>query len=432
MQKKNNIVIVLLLVLVLIFLAGCDKSKTTLDLNAGNIETSDTELNLEENTILPSIEIDGMMIEDINSIETIKDLQLDEKYVYNEPMKDEKGNLYVKLTDKYYVEDEETVSVLEDEIRSRELLPSKIYSVDTETKYIYEYKDNFYFIPVEKCEIGEERIVYRDYGIEICKKDNKFKMLGAEDTLIPNYTELNLCIDGQHSEQYEVDSLYDVYTNMWRIVDYNVYKLECENEHIAAKPMQEYIKSRVEKDWYKMHEIDLDNDLQTKEITYATQIFYSETEPYYGANICKSIISHRNDSLRTFYNIINFKNIANNKNVFYSGKHVLAIKENVILGYFLYDSNEGLIYVEKFANGENYENSKISEVAFTLDRSREIYDYNGERCISLWVFTAEVDETTENLKENTKIFIYKFDEYMDGYYFKTEDGREFYLNTSYT
>jgi hypothetical protein len=155
-----------------------------------------------------------------------------------------------------------------------------------------------------------------------------------------------------------------------------------------------------------------------------------------------------------------FSNIKNYKNVFYAydyfeiynrvGK-INSIEENVILGYYIYDKNKGLIYVDRFANGLKTDANgfaELSKIELTLDndyviqKDNNIYgfgmynhapyllDENGE------IVTDEdgvyiLESNFESLSKGTKIHI--TDVFNEGYSitFITSDGTVYYLSNSY-
>lgn len=417
-------VLVIFSIMSLLFLTACtfNENEKNNDMSGYYGEQQEESGNNEkeqEIVNIPTIEINGVVYKDINSIEE-QDFIFNNNFVYVEPT-NESGELYVKLSNDFIIEDSRKKT------EKIEILPSKIFSTDVESRYIFDYKDEKYYIPVEKCEIGEERIVYRNYGIELLKEKNSIKV---NDSVVNEDNGM---------------SLYDTFLEYWRMAEGN-----SDNSNYA-----------------RIYQVDFDNNTESIELIYSNRI---DSHIHIDSNYATySIISYSKENgaklASNGIEMLWFNNILDYKNVFYGYApieindvdSVICVNENVITGYYIYDKELGLIKVERFANGEKLDNSgmeKLSKIALTTDTDHIVkftkngdryidafpmydhpdylYDENWEMIIDESTGEYKLDDNYETLKSNTKIYITDIGDDGCTLNFETENGEKYVLYYYYT
>lgn len=402
------------------------------------------------------IEIRGVKYKNINSIPNAEK-SFDNNLVYAEPIRDESG-LYVKISDDFFINESKEVRKGEFDSEKRitqiEMIPSKIYSSDEDSNYLYNYGDETFYIPVEKCNAGEERIVYRDYGLELIKKNDGIKINGEIASDVISGWDLRDSSYYNGELRYDDVSLCEAFMETWKINENDM-------SNWNDTSINDYIKRRSE--YTTIYQVDFDDDKDSLEFIYTSGIMdhvhIDSTCP------CYSVITYSDDKgtrkfderMLWFNNVLNYKNIFYGYEAFEYGDKidkVILIKEDIITGYYIFDKEQGLIHVDRFANGEKFDESgfkKLSELALTLDGKHVIKkDENGKNRIDAFpmydreylydengdIVTNEdgsykEDPNSKYIEEGTKIYIKYINE--DGYSFdfKTEDGTEYTINYYY-
>ena len=398
---------------------------TNLADNTGEVDSSSGETIIEEE---PNEEtkIEVSKYKDINSIPKIE-AHFNDELIYAEPIKD--GNeLYVKLSDDFFIKEDKDVHKGEfgsdKRIDQIEILPSKIYSSEDNVSYLYVYNNEVYYIPVEKCNVGDEKIVYRDYGLEVIKKDDSIKIKNATQEKLLRYE----------------SSLFDNYTNAWKINDSTNQNEEEEYDFICDN---------------RIYQVDLDDDNSSLEFIYSC----GSADHIHIDTVCDlySLVTYNDNQGVKIYNerILWFNNILNYKNVFYGYEafeegpkidNLILVKESVITGYYLFDKQQGFIHVDRFANGEKYDETgfeKLSKVALTLDGQHTVKtDENGKYYIDAFPMydmdyiydengNYKVNPNPKLIEDGTKIYINFISKDGLAFKFKTEDGTEYSINYYY-
>ena len=421
-------------------------------------ENNEMENNNEEKNSGDILELRGLKFKNINlidnSTEEEKKTLFDNNLVYATPIKDGE-DVYVKLSDNFFLNEAEEDSEEENSSRKNcpqiEMLPSKIYSSDEKSYYLYNYKNETYFIPVEKCNVGEERIVYRDYGLELIQKDDRIKIKDKEVSDVINGWDLRTTSNYKGELRYEDVSLCEAYMETWKIN-------EDDMKSWSDLGVEEYISSRS--DFTKIYEVDFDDDKESLEFIYASNVMehinIDTTMEVY------SIITYNKEyGIKNYVErMLGFNNILNYKNVFYgfdafSSKpkidNIILINENIITGYYIFDNEYGLVHVDRFANGERFDESgfeKLSKVELTLSGKHVIKPGNNINAFEMYDADFLRDENgyivydedgnpkpnpdTKYIEAGTKISINYINE--DGYMFrfKTKDGTEYTIDYYYT
>lgn len=428
----------------ILFLVGCNNNieKDENMNNSNSIENNIDNENEQEVADVSTIEINGVIYKDINSIEND---DFNNNYVYAESIK-ENNEMYVKLSDGFVLDDSRK------EIDKVEILPSKIYTSDIENKYVFNYSGEIYYIPVEKCELGKDRIVYRNYGIELLKENDSIKVNDSIVNDVISGWDLRNSSKYNGELRYDDVSLCEAFLESWKITPEDIANPNKKYEI----PLDEYIEHRSE--YTHIFQVDFDDDAESVELIYSNGIMehvhIDSTYPTY------SIISYSKENgtkiMSNGIDMLWFNNILNYKNVFYGYEafeldkidNVICINENVITGYYIYDKEAGLIKVNRFANGEKLDNNgmkKLSETTFTLDEIHTVrIDENGNKYINAFpMYDNEyiLDEETGEAKLNpnniyieggTKINVINISESGSYIEFKTEDGEKYELNYFYT
>lgn len=403
-DTMKKVIIVMSVVLIIIFAS----TEVILNIQKNNSnELLDNDVNIANTDNVATIEIRGIKYKDINSIPKLES-SFDNKLVYAEPIK-EGNDSYVKLSDTFFINENTDVRVGEFDSNKRitqiEMLPSKIYSTESDANYLYTYNDVTYFIPVEKCNSGEERIVYRDYGLELIKKDDSIKI-----------------------------------------------KDQIANDVILGWDLRECDFSRI-----------FDDDNNSLEFIYTSgitdHVHITATLPHYSIVTYNDNqgIKNYSQQMLWFNNILNYKNVFYGYDAFENNQNVdnlLMIKEQLVTGYYIFDKEQGLIHVNRFANGEKHDETgfkKLSEIALTLDRQHIVKKgVNGENRIDAFPMydieylydengnivenedgTYKVNPNSKKIEDGTKIFVSYISEDGYSFTFKTEDGTEYDLNYYY-
>lgn len=339
-------------------------------------------------------------LQNINVV-NVPDLVLNKDLEDAPVLKDEYGK-YVKLSENYklsnvpYLENNDYY-IWNEKIKNnkREILPSKIYLVNADQEYLYEYNGTKYNVPIEKCNsFAEERVEYKDYNIQHFFNIDMIKVKGTE------------IVAGEH---YSFEYISDV--------------------------------SRFDNQILKIYEMDFDNNLKTKEIV----VDYNLDNPS-GASIfeVKIISINENGEVRDSGIMCNcYTNIKNYRNVFY-GSYFAGInindyiEEYFLCKYYIYDKDDGVISVYRYANGDVWgstsSENNLSKITFTLKEDvrfskSQFGEYNGSKVdyILDWDTQSNGDDVV-TLSKGTKIHIL---EIVDSYYgdtiIETEDGTKYIL-----
>lgn len=291
-------------------------------------------------------------------------------------------NTYVKLSDSYYFSDYKSIEM-------KEIIPISICLVDENSlTYVNSYGENVSIaLPIEKCEsVDEERIIYSDYGIEKMLSTGKIRIGGIEiDTIHPD-----LPIDENFSYKEEVAYYYNLGLQ-------------------------------------KVYEVELDNDTSTKELLVYSHFSYpwdSYEYPY---------LVELENGIATNMGLIENENIMQigmYKNVLTDGwnSDIEGYFSNVLMGYYVYDKELGLIHVEKMANGDNIKDIDINMLT-DCTLSRDIYfgaigEYDLGYSDNVIYSTSAYGEEA-NIKTLSKGTIIKIVEIIDEYgnfIGETQDG----------
>ena len=298
---------------------------------------------------------------------------------------DSLGNPFVKLSDSYYLDDSQF-----SEVNKKEILPSKIYLMDDNKEvHISVYNEDITIdIPIEKCEtLEEERIVYSDYGIEKMLNSGKVRIGGIEvETLHLDSTE--------KAESYRDYALYYTYF-----------------------------------DEQKIYEVDLDGETDSKEIlVYARYNYPWDSYEYpslikYTNGVAEDIGVLETESLIQ---------IDGYKNVMMDGwnSDVEGYFSNLLMGYYVYDKDLGLVHIEKMANGDNINDidiSKLDNCILARDVSFSIVPedslYSGKATYSTWTYGEDSEIVT--LPAGTLIKVIEIiDDYVN-FIGETADGTRY-------
>jgi len=337
---------------------------------------------------------------DINTIE-IMPFVIDTSLVEAEILTDEENNNYVKISDDYVLSGDFDKNIENKYFdNQKEILPKKIYLMDDNRKCYYDYNGELYYIPVEKCDTPEEeRIEYREYNLVVYRKTNIAKIWGEDINLWKNY-----------EEYYERTGYTDCIMDQLYTTD------------IAYPNLN------------KIYEIDLDGDINTIELSIPSYCLEWD-----GVGIYNTIVSKRNDTKIMKYEIFSnlYGNIGNYRNVFYVWKRFYYVEENILLGYFIFDTENGFQYIDRLANGDKLNDNpeKLREYELTLDEDMEFYkhncdDYCGHDILgydlyySAWYHLDDTEKITLNKGTKIRIFDLLNEEYLDTI-IETEDGTKY-------
>ena len=430
-----------------------------------NINVVDNSSIIDNTNEVPTIEIRGKKYKDINYA-SMSNVSFDNSLVYAEPTREGEES-YIKLSDDFFLNDSKNVQTEEAENRSVqiEMLPSKIFYPDENASFLYKYGDEVFFIPVEKCNSGEEKIVYRDYGLEVIRKNDSIKIKDkvVEDVIVGwDLRDVDFSSAFDDELRFDDVSLCEAYMESWKISD---KKMEFYDNRDSS--YIDFEKRMLESQAYtNIYQVDFDDSEDSLEFIYTSGILdhvhIDSTYPYY------SIVSYDNrqsqgirifkEGMLWFNNILNYKNVFYGFDVFEYGPKVdklILINENIITGYYIYDKEQGLIHVDRFANGEKFDETgfkKLSEVCCTLDAQHTIkkdtdgtnridafpmydgeylMDENGELILNEEGSYIE-NPNSEIIESGTKIFIKSISEDGYAFTFTTEDGTEYRINYYYT
>ena len=296
--------------------------------------------------------------------------------------RDERANPYVKLSDNYYFDDFKP-------LEKREIKPSKIYLVDTNNTIHLDGngQDVTLTIPIEKCEdADDERIVYSDYGIE--------KILNAGI----------IKVGGIELEQFTYDSEYD-----------------------GTSHKEDIIRLL---DSLNIYEVELDNNESTKELL--VECYFSHP---WDSNIYPYLIKLEDD-VATNMGIIENENImqlGKYSNVFTDGwnSDVEQYFSNILMGYYIYDREYGLLHANKMADGDDIENISLDKLTECILKEEMTFGPATEETtlysdkISYSLTGYQEDSGHKTLSQGTVI---KVVEIVDGYgnfIGETEDGTRY-------
>ena len=293
----------------------------------------------------------------------------------------QKEESFVKLSNSYIFDDY-------NKLEMKEIVPSKIYLVDTNNtisidKYI---EDVTISLPIEKCaSADEERIVYSEYGIEKMLNSGKVLLGGSE-------------IDTIHREGEEDEA----------------FNYKDEVLHYYNLGLQ------------KIYEVELDNDNSTTELLIYSHFSYpwdSYEYPY---------LVKLENGVGTNMGVIESENImqiGKYKNVLTDGwnSDIETYFSNILMGYYVYDKDSGLVHVEKMANGDDISTFNVTmfdncilkqDLEFGELSEDALY---GDRIkYSTWAF--EEGKETRTLSKGTKIKIIEIIDTYGNFIGETEDG----------
>ena len=295
-----------------------------------------------------------------------------------------KDNSFVKLSDSYYFSDYKTIEM-------KEIEPIRICLVDeNNTIHVERYgEDVSMMLPIEKCNnIDEERIVYSDYGIEKMLSTGKVRIGGIEiDTIHPD-----LPIDENFSYKEEVVYYYN-------------------------QGMQ------------RIFEVELDNDSSTKELLVYSYFSYPWDVYEYPYLVKLENGVATNMGLIKNENIVQ---IGTYKNVLTDGwnSDIEGYFSNILMGYYVYDKELGLVHIEKMANGDNIKNIDINKLDNCILNHDvqfgaliENHLYSGKVSYSTWSYDDGVE--TQTLPEGTKIKIIEIIDDYGNFVGETQDGTRY-------
>jgi hypothetical protein len=454
-MKKVIVLIVVIIILICMsaWIIFAYRSNNEFKQNDNNVVNNNSSNNtnitdMKDVNADDTIEIRGVKYKNINSIKNVENA-FNNELVYAEPIKDE-NEMYVKLSDNFFLDEEKEVQKGEFDSEKRitqvEMIPSKIYSPDEKSNYLYTYGDETYYIPVEKCESGEERIVYRDFGLEVIKNEDSIKINGkiVKDVISGwDLRDIDFSRVFDDELRYDDVSLCEAYMESWKISDKKIAFYD-ERDSSYANFEERMLEPQV---FTHIYQVDFDDDADSLEFIYTSGIMdhvhIDSTCPCYSIVTCSDDNGIRKFDVRMlwFNNILNYKNVFYGYGAFEYGDkidNVILIKESIITGYYIFDKEQGLIHVDRFANGEKCDEvgfKKLSEIALTLDGKHVIKkSENGVNRINAFPMYDRDDENPNPnyIEDGTKIYIYYINEDGYSFNFKTEDGTEFEINYYYT
>ena len=345
---------------------------------------------------------------DINTV-VVPDLTVDETLINAEILIDtdkteyvdvwtDESNKYVKISDDYVLDEKWNKELHHKYFKnSKELLPKKIYLMDENIRCYYEYENEIYYIPVEKCETPEEeRIEYREHGLVVYKMNDIAKVWDLEIQMYDKY-------DREDDEDFVgMDLLY-------------ISNLQNKSEH-------------------KVYEIDLDGNINTVELS----IPYYYLDPGDGIELTSVIAAKNGDNTSIISGVDYFLcgNIGNYRNVFYSNGFSRGsslngfIEECYLVKYYIYDKEDGFIAVNRFANGDKWNENLEKMNSYELTLSRDITFYKGKNesedekydYTTTWPYSS-ADEVI--LPKGTKVRLVKILDWTTNSIIETEDGTRY-------
>ena len=221
------------------------------------------------------------------------------------------------------------------------------------------------------------------------------------------------------SEAFEVgyeleDNFYIAYTSVWKVED--IDKVNDKNYELTA-----------------IYEYDYDGDVNTPELLMATEfrehVHTDNTRVKYNLfSVNKNgKFMYSKDSVLWLAQMPGVKNVFFGESGIWTNSKIYGIKENIYAGYWLYDKNEGLCYVERFANGEKLDSEKFSETYFSLDDNYYLHGTSFD-LIHNWSSIDEDGNLTFDknnmLKAGTKVKIKDFSVKEATVEFVLENGQE--------
>ena len=321
------------------------------------------------------------------------------------------GEPFVKLSDSYYLN-----SDILTEMPKEEIMPSKIILVNPSILDKYSLQ-----IPVEKCDsYEEEKIIYEKYGIE--------------KRLIDGVVEIgNIEI---HTDYYEGEPAAEQFSNYTHkyIDDLGPALVSLTKEAVTLDMNSGAYSTYNLYDLVgHIYESDLDENKETKEI-FICSIERSTSDFYSFSTLVKYNEENGNAEKlgRLFFNE-NIYQIGNYKNVILSGINYSDIGNyfsNLIVGYYVYDKDLGLLEVEKLANGESLSNIDIGSLDNCILKEDmsfgSVSDQNSqenEYSYSTWGYDDNSEIVT--LKKGTKLKIIKILDNHGNFIAATEDGTRY-------
>lgn len=348
-------------------------------------------------------DINTVMVPDLVVDETLIDAEIlidTEKKEHVDVWSDE-SNKYVKISDEYVLDEKWDENLHHKYYKNnKEILPKKIYLMNENANNYYEYNGEIYYIPVEKCNTPEEeRIEYREHGLVVYKKDDIAKVWDIEKQVYDR-------VDSEDDEYYVcMDSLY--------ISDLKYKNID------------------------KVYEIDLDGDINTVELS----IPYYYLDPGDGIELTSFIATKNGEKTSTIGGVDYFLcgNIGNYRNVFYSKGFSrglplnMFIEECYLVRYYIYDKEDGFITVNRFANGDEWNENleKMNSYELTLSEDITLYkeknESEDEKCdYTTWGYSLD-DESLESLilPKGTKVRLVNILDWATNSIIETEDGTRY-------
>ena len=295
-------------------------------------------------------------------------------------------------------------------------MPIKIFLVNPSILDKYSLQ-----IPVEKCaSYEEEKIVYEKYGIEKRLIDGVVKIGNIE--IQTDYYE------GQPTVEQFSDHIHEY------IDDLGPALVSLTKETVTLDK-----NSRVYGIYYPsdlvghIYEANLDNNQETKELFICSR--EDSASDIYNFSALVKYNEEDGDVKelgRLFFNE-NIYQIGKYKNVILSGVNYSDIGKyfsNLIVGYYVYDKDLGLLEVEKLANGESISNIDISLLDNCILKEDmsfgNVSDQNSqekEYSYSTWGYDDNSRLVT--LKRGTKLRIIKILDHYGNFIAETEDGTRY-------
>lgn len=377
----------ILAVITVVSLTACNFNKNTNISGDGNnvIENDETYTSGET--------------QDINTV-NVPELVLDKDLDNATLLEDENGK-YVKFSDGYQLSNGPHLDCNYlgniDNLKNnkREILPSKIYLVDAGQECLYEYNGTKYNVPIEKCDsLADERVEYKDYNIQYFFNADTVKINGIEI---------------RAGEHYSFEDVSEV--------------------------------SMFDGQILKLYEMDFDNNLKTKEIVFDYILDNPDGRAIYAVKVASI---NDNGEVRESGTMNNFyTNVESYRNVFYNAHFADTnineyIEEYFMCKYYIYDENDGIISVYRYANGDVY-GSDLSKTTFTLRKDVKFKEYKfgeyeGKKVNYTTDMVNQNDESEEGiitLSKGTKIHIIEvINSDFGDTIIETEDGTRYLFATS--
>ena len=373
-------------------------------------------------------DINVLKQEDVCNIEEYKSAKI---------LKDKNGKKYVKIYNN--IKDAIDVPTNISKISNVELLPSKIYIMNDNYKYYYEFEGEIYYIPVEKVNSpSEERIVLMENDIEIYNNGD----LVINDTKLSNFFNIQ-----------NLENNNDVYPkNYDNIIEFL----------LSRSPISDAYTENIG------FKYNFDNDLNTNEYIFMVASSAPEGNISYLSMDKRGVyIDNKNAVILTQdISLVDYTtNLAGYSNLFsahcgwfddlggeyslkYYGTGTSMLKgyvnEKFVDVYYVFIPNQGFELINKTLDGENVD---INKYVFTINEDVEFYakekyagEYGGINWLEddidyskydkVWYCVNELDDSEKEediiLKEGTKVKVVL----ATGWWhivFESEDEKEAYV-----